>query len=72
MSEVIDEIINFGTSVANFHKIYGVVISGNHYSIRLLEKNNFKKEAHLKEHSFKEGQYLDETIYSLIENKKNQ
>lgn len=69
MSKVIDEVINFATSVANFHKIYGVIISGNHASIRLLEKINFKKEAHLKEHSFKDGQYLDEIIYSLIASK---
>jgi ribosomal-protein-alanine N-acetyltransferase len=43
------------------------VISENHTSVRLLEKNNFVKEAHFKEHSFSRGQYFDETVYSLLE-----
>lgn len=66
MSEIISEILNFGISTAQFHKIYGTVIFGNKTSVRLLEKNNFVKEAHFKEHSFNNGQYFDETVYSLI------
>ncbi len=66
MSEIISEILNFGISTAQFHKIYGTVILGNNSSVRLLEKNNFLKEAHFKEHSFNRGQYFDETVYSLI------
>ncbi|MBI9052711.1 MAG: GNAT family N-acetyltransferase [Bacteroidales bacterium] len=68
MSEIINAIIKFGISDAELHKIYGAVISGNQASIKLLEKNNFKKEAHLTEHSFINGNYKDETIYSLINN----
>ena len=66
MSEIVETIVKFGISKAEFNKIYGIIISGNDASIRLLEKNNFKKEAHLKEHSFARGKYFDETIYSLI------
>jgi len=70
MSEIIDAIVKFGITTAELHKIYGVVISGNDASVKLLEKNNFKKEAHLKEHSFINGNYKDETIYSLIINQQ--
>lgn len=69
MSEILDAILKFGVSTAQIRKIYGVVMSGNAASIKLLEKNNFTKEAHLKEHSFARGKYFDETIYSLITNK---
>ena len=41
-------------------------IKVNRGVLKCLEKNNFKKEAHFKEHSLKDGKYLDETVYSLI------
>ena len=66
MSEIICEILRFGNSIAEFHKIYGVVIPGNEASIKLLEKNGFVKEAHLRDHSYAKGKYFDELIYSLI------
>jgi ribosomal-protein-alanine N-acetyltransferase len=66
MSEILTGMLRFAISTAEFHKIYGIVIPGNDASIRLLEKNNFKKEAHLEKHSFARGRYFDETIYSLI------
>jgi [ribosomal protein S5]-alanine N-acetyltransferase len=66
MSEALHEIINFGMKKAKFHKIYGVILDGNIPSIKLLEKNGFKKEAHLKDHSYARGQYFDECIYGLI------
>ncbi len=66
MSEILNAILKFGISTARLHKIYGVVIPGNAASIRLLEKNNFVKEAHLKDHSFARGKYFDEMTFSLI------
>lgn len=66
MTEIISEILRFGKSIAEFHKIYGIVIPGNEASIQLLEKNGFVKEAHLRDHSFARDQYFDECIYSLI------
>ncbi len=66
MSEILDTIVKFASSSAELHKIYGVVIAGNEASVRLLEKNGFEKEVHLREHSFIRGNYVDETIYSLL------
>jgi ribosomal-protein-alanine N-acetyltransferase len=66
MSEIVKEMVHFGLHQLNLHKIYGVILEGNTASVQLLEKIGFKKEAHLKEHSFLRGKYVDETIYSLI------
>jgi ribosomal-protein-alanine N-acetyltransferase len=66
MSEIIDEILEFGKSSLSLHKIYAYILDGNHASIKLLENRGFEKEAHLKEHSYTNGKYWDETIYSLI------
>lgn len=68
MSEIVEEILEFGKSSLSLHKIYAVILEGNHASVKLLENRGFKKEAHLKEHSFTNGKYCDETIYSLINN----
>ena len=66
MSEALQEIIHFAMNRAKLHKIYGVILDGNTRSAGLLEKNGFKKEGHLKDHSFARGQYFDECIYGLI------
>ncbi len=66
MSEIVQTMIKFGITKVKLHKLYGIIIAGNNASIQLLEKNNFKKEAHLKEHTFARGKYFDETIYGLI------
>ena len=66
MSEIIKAMIDFGKDLLRLHKIYAYVLEGNEASVRLLEKNGFKKEAHLKQHSFTNGKFWDETIYSLI------
>jgi ribosomal-protein-alanine N-acetyltransferase len=38
----------------------------NHGSAKVLEKNGFVKEAHLKENEFFEGRFLDTVIYSIL------
>ncbi len=66
MSEALHEIIHFGIHTAKLHKIAAVILDGNIPSIKLLEKNGFKKEGHLKDHSYARGKYFDEIIYGLI------
>ncbi len=68
MSEILNKIVKFGIQSLELHKIYGTVIPSNQASIKLLEKNNFMKEAHLKEHSFARNIFFDVTIYSIIRN----
>jgi hypothetical protein len=43
-----------------------IIAPENHGSAKVLEKNNFIKEAHLKENEFYEGRFLDTVIYSRL------
>lgn len=50
----------------HIHKIFAEVFSENKASIHVLKKNNFKQEAFLKEHIYKNNQFYDCEIYSCI------
>jgi [ribosomal protein S5]-alanine N-acetyltransferase len=65
-SEAIPLMIDYGFNEMNMHSIEARVDPSNHASARVLEKNGFVKEAHLKENEFFEGKFLDTVIYSLI------
>ena len=66
ISEIIAEIVSFGLSKLEAHRLYGIIIPGNTASIRVLEKNNFKKEGHLKHNAYARNRYFDHLIYGLI------
>ena len=66
MQEAFTEILNYGFNVMNLHSIEANVNPTNIASIKLLEKNNFIREAYFKENFFFKGKFLDTTIYSLI------
>ena len=53
----------------NKHRITGSVDPNNIDSIRLLERLNFRKEAHFKESLLIDGEWVDDIIYGLL--KKN-
>jgi len=65
-SEALKAIINYGFSVMKLHSLEANVNPLNTASIKLLERNNFTKEAHFKENYYFDGRYLDSAIYSLI------
>jgi len=69
ISEAIKEAVNYGFNGMQLHSIEAVIDPENYGSARVLEKNNFIKEAHLKENEFYDGRFLDTVIYSLL-NKK--
>lgn len=50
----------------NKHRIIGSVDPRNTNSIRLLERLNFRKEAHFKESLFINGEWVDDVIYGLL------
>lgn len=66
MNEAISAIIDFGFNTLKLHSIEANVNPNNVASIRILEKNKFRKEAHFKENYFFNGFFLDTTIYSLL------
>ncbi|MCL1679685.1 GNAT family N-acetyltransferase [Elizabethkingia miricola] len=65
-TEAASAILNFGIKELKFHKIYATHFIHNPASGKIMEKIGMQKEAVLKDHIKKEGQYLDIQMYSLI------
>jgi ribosomal-protein-alanine N-acetyltransferase len=65
-SEAIKEVINYGFKVMKLHSIEAIIDPENFGSEKVLQKNGFVKEAHLKENEYYEGRFLDTVIYSLL------
>lgn len=66
MQEAVAAVLNYGFETMKLHSIEANVNPNNASSIKLLERNNFVKEAHFKENYFYDGKFLDSAIYSLI------
>ncbi|MRG44766.1 GNAT family N-acetyltransferase [Chitinophaga sp. SYP-B3965] len=66
MTEALPAVLDHSFRVLKFHSIAAVIDPGNIASAKLLEKNNFTKEAHFKENMFYEGRFMDAIIYSLL------
>ena len=66
ISEAIKEVVNYGFNSMKLHSIEAIIDPENFGSARVLEKNNFVKEAHLKENEYYEGRFLDTVIYSIL------
>jgi ribosomal-protein-alanine N-acetyltransferase len=69
ISEAVKEAVNYGFKVMKLHSLEAIIAPENHGSMKVLEKNGFVKEAHLKENEFYDGRFLDTVIYSIL-NKK--
>ncbi|NEU09984.1 GNAT family N-acetyltransferase [Flavihumibacter sp. R14] len=66
MDAAIKEVINYAFNTLKFHSIEAVIDPANSASEKVLLRNNFIKEGHLKENEFYDGRFLDTVIYSLI------
>ena len=66
MDEALRAVIDFGFNTMKLHSIEGNVNPENKASIKLMERNNFVREAYFKDHYFYEGKFLDTAIYSLL------
>jgi RimJ/RimL family protein N-acetyltransferase len=66
MQEAMTKVLDYGFNKLNLHSVEANVNPGNAASIRLLEKNNFKREAYFKESWFYNGRFIDSAVYSLI------
>lgn len=66
MAEALIPVLDYAFRVLKVHSIEALVAPENIASIKLLEKNNFIKEGHLKESLFYEGRFLDTLIYGLL------
>jgi ribosomal-protein-alanine N-acetyltransferase len=66
IAEAIKEVVKYGFEVMKLHSIEAVIDPANLASEKVLQKNGFIKEAHLKENEFFEGRLWDSVIYSLL------
>jgi ribosomal-protein-alanine N-acetyltransferase len=64
--EAVKEVVNYGFKVMQLHSIEAVLDPENLGSEKVLQKNGFVKEAHLKENKFYDGRFLDTVIYSIL------
>lgn len=65
ITQAILQIIPYAFATFNITRLYARPFSKNIASQKVLEKAGFKKEAVLKNAFFKNGEYLDEIIYSI-------
>jgi len=66
ISEAIKEVVHYGFEVIKLHSIEAIIDPENFASEKVLQKNGFVKEAHLKENEFYDGRFLDTVIYSIL------
>lgn len=66
MQEALSAVLIFGFEKMKLHSIEANVNPENKPSIKLLERNKFRKEAHFKENYYYNGKFLDTVIYSLL------
>jgi len=66
MHEAMNAILKYGFETMELHSVEANVNPANVPSIKLLERNNFIKEAYFKENYYYDGKFLDSAIYSLL------
>lgn len=66
ISKAIEDIVNYGFNTFDVVRIYARPFSTNKGSQRVLEKAGFLFEARLKNALYKNGEYMDELIYSKL------
>lgn len=66
MTEAVKAVVHYGFNDLKLHSIEAVIAPENLASAKVLENNNFVKEAHFKDYEFYEDRFLDSAIYSII------
>jgi len=66
-TEAASALIAFGFSELGLHRIYAVTSSVNRASWKVMERVGMRKEAHLREAEFREGEWIDTLIYAILQ-----
>lgn len=66
ISEALKETVKYGFEIMKLHTIEALIDPENFASERVLQKNGFLKEAHLRENEYYDGRFLDTVIYSIL------
>jgi ribosomal-protein-alanine N-acetyltransferase len=69
VTEALKSIVNFGFHSLKLNSIEAIIDPSNAASEKVLQKLQFKKEAHILENLYFDGKFWDSVIYSLL--KKN-
>jgi RimJ/RimL family protein N-acetyltransferase len=67
-TEAMSEVMKYLFDTMNKHRIIASIDPRNINSIRLVEKLNFRKEAHFKESIMSNGTWVDDLIYAILKN----
>jgi ribosomal-protein-alanine N-acetyltransferase len=66
ISESLNKVLSYTFHQLQFHSIQALIDPDNVASENVLIKCGFTKEAHLREHEYFEGRFLDTVIYSIL------
>lgn len=66
VTEAVEKLLDYGFNNLKLNSIEAIIDPSNICSERVLQKNNFVKEAHLKENICFEGIFSDSVIYSIL------
>jgi len=66
MNEAMVAVLEYGFHQLKLHSVEAHVNPENIASAKLLEKNNFVREAYFREDFFYDGKFLDSAVYSLL------
>ena len=70
MDEAVKAVIAYAFDIMKLHSIGATINPENGASARVLERNNFVREAYFRENYFFDGKFLDSAVYSLLEQKR--
>ena len=66
MSEALKEVIKYGFTELELHRIQALIAIENEPSLKLLQKNNFTKEGIMREDYLVDGKNEDSHCFSLL------
>ncbi len=66
ITEAVQKVVKYGWDEMNLHSIEAIIDPENYASAKVLEKNGFIKEGHLRENEFFDGRFWDSVIYSIL------
>jgi len=66
MSDAVGVMVEYAFNQTHWLRLFACIFENNPSSMRVLEKNNFHKEAIHKRAVMKEGKFLDEHLFALL------
>ena len=67
MTEVAMALLEFAFDQKGFHRVYATCDPRNIGSARVMEKSGMRREGHLREHVFKDGEWRDSLLYAILD-----